>query len=339
MLNIGSVGLLARRLSTTTRRLIDAAERASSYYEDLILVDPARPDKVRDILNPIGPLRRFQRRLHDLLLAPVHRPSRYSHGGIRGRNVKSNASPHLRSTFVYTTDIANFYPSIHYTRVYTLFTDYFECSPDVARICTKLCTHRHHLPLGLITSPILADCFMKRADFRIGRMCERSGLAYSRYVDDITISASYPIESGSVPKLVTEILQDFGLRTNPKKEDMGRFSEGRRITKLEIRRGRPDVSREYLADVNAQIDAAGSFARGGDWQGTYYTPSQIYGRIAFISWINPGRRRALMRRYRVIDWAEVESAALARGLVAPRKKLLKKPATNPNEYCIPASAP
>ena len=103
MLNIQTVAHLARLLETTPRRLIEVADSASSYYEELILIDPARPDKVRDILNVRGCLRRLQGLLHDKVLVPAHRPSMYSHGGIRGRNIKSNATKHLRSTFLYTT--------------------------------------------------------------------------------------------------------------------------------------------------------------------------------------------------------------------------------------------
>jgi len=324
MLNIQTVAHLARLLEITPRRLIEVADSASTYYEELILIDPARPDKVRDILNVTGCLRRLQGLLHDKVLVPARRPSMYSHGGIRGRNIKSNAAPHLGSTFLYTTDIADFYPSVHHTKVYKLFTNDFSCSPDVGRICTKLCTHQFHMPLGLITSPILADCLMKPADHRIGRMCEQHELVYSRYVDDITISGRYPVDSGSHPKLVTRILAEYGFRTNPNKEDKGRLSEEKCITKLCVRKGRLDVSREYLAEIRAQLERAALLGQGGESPGTYYAPSQIFGRIQFIAWVNPGRRHGLMRKYRSIDWKAVEAEATARGLVRVRKRLIRK---------------
>ena len=324
MLNIQTVAHLARLLETTPRRLIEVADSASSYYEELILIDPARPDKVRDILNVIGCLRRLQGLLHDKVLVPARRPSMYSHGGIRGRNIKSNATPHLGSTFLYTTDIADFYPSVHYSKVYKLFTNDFSCSADVGRICTKLCTHQFHMPLGLITSPILADCLMKPADRRIGRMCEQHELVFSRYVDDIGISGRYPVDSGSYPRLVTRILGEYGFSTNPNKEDKGRLSEEKHITKLRVRRERLNVSREYLAEIRAQLESAALLSQGGDSTGAYYAPCQIYGRIRFIAWVNPGRRHELMRKYRSINWKSVEAEAKARGLVQVRKRLVRK---------------
>ena len=148
MLNIGGVGLLARLLGTNPRQLSAIAESASIFYEDLVLIDPAKPGKIREVVNVTGPLRRIQDRLYRQLLLPNHRPSYFSHGGTRGRSIKTNVGPHLGSSFVYTTDLANFYPSVHYTRVYQLFLDRFGCSPDVSRVCTKLCTFRHHLGRG-----------------------------------------------------------------------------------------------------------------------------------------------------------------------------------------------
>jgi len=324
VLNIRTVAHLAQRLGITLQRLAEVADAAATYYEELVLLDPARPEKVREVLNVVGTLRRLHRRLHDQVLAPARRPSKYSHGSVRGRNIKTNAAPHIGSAFIYSTDIADFYPSVHYTAVYKLFTMDFGCSPDVAHICTKLCTRDFHMPLGLITSPILADCLMERADRRIGRMCEGCGLVYTRYVDDITISGRFPIGSGSFRELVRKILGEYGFRTNSKKEGIGRLSEEKRITKLCVRRGRLDVAREYLAQIRSQLEAAGRLARGGAFAEPYYTDAQIFGRIQFIAWVNPGRRRDLIRAYRAIDWKAVEREAAARGLVQVRKRLVRK---------------
>ena len=71
-----------------------------------------------------------------------------------------NAERHLRSQFAFSCDIMEFYPSIHSSRVYRLFAKIQGCSPDVARLLTRLCTYRYHLALGLITSPLLADQFL-----------------------------------------------------------------------------------------------------------------------------------------------------------------------------------
>ncbi len=324
MLGIRRIEHLAMQLGVPRRRLERVADEAPSYYEELILLDPAKPHKVREVLSVRGPLRMLQDRLHHRVLAPARHPSKYSHGGVRGRNIKTNAASHAKSPFVHVTDIADFYPSVHSSTIYRLFTNQFACSPDVAHICTKLCTRDKHMPLGLLTSPILADCLMAPADYRIGRMCELQDLAYSRFVDDLAISGRYPIDSGTACELIKKILKGYGFRTNPEKDRTGRTSPDTAIAKLYIRRGRPDVTPQYLALVKSQIETASALSRGCEIAAAYYTADQILGRIHFIAWVNPGRKRELLRAFHAIDWEAVEQEATARGLVALKKQLIKK---------------
>jgi retron-type reverse transcriptase len=232
---------------------------------------------------------------------------------------------HVNSVFCANTDVANFYPSIPYRRVYRLFCRELRCSPDVARILTKLCTYRYHLALGLITSPIIADMLMSNVDRRIGAMCERLGLSYTRFVDDITISSSFPVESGSVLRLVVEILRDNGYRVNQAKHasGQGRLSDGICITKLRIKRGRLDVRKEYYDRVLGQLEDAQRLAEGLELKGPFFSQQQIKGRINFIRSIKPGRSRILERRYRAMDWKRFAAEASAQGHVATQKSLQK----------------
>jgi len=322
MLDIRTVGQLAEILRVTSSELEGIAGNAEAFYEELVLIDPAKPGKIREVVNVTGPLRTLQSNLLCNLLRPKLKPSIYSHGGIAGRSIRTNTEPHRDSVYYFVTDIADFYPTVSRRRIYRLFSGEFGCSPPVARLCTKLCTRRGHLALGLIASPILADRLMAGADRRIGAMCDKLGrdsgsvVPYTRFVDDLTISAKFPIESGSTPKLVAQILRDYGFRINPQKQAFGRLSEGGRITKLRIHRGKLDISPEYLAGVDQQLRDAVALAGGAFEGGTYYTPSQIFGRIQFIGWVNPGRLGPLMRTYNSIDWARVEAEAAARGLIA-----------------------
>jgi hypothetical protein len=178
---------------------------------------------------------------------------------------------------------------------------------------------------------MIADRLMAGPDRRIGRLCDKlseassSPVIYTRYVDDLTISAKFPIESGSTPKLVLKILKGYGFEVNPDKSHVGRLSDVRaRVTKLRIHRGKVDVSPEFVALVDRQIRDSALLAAGQDAAGPYYTPQQIFGRIQFIGWVNEGRLGTLLRDYNLVDWERVESAALERGLVVCRKQLGRK---------------
>lgn len=332
--HLESVSDLARMLETSQQRLQSVTQRIGDYYEQFLLLDPGRPAKVREVFCVRGELRRYQSLLFRKFLRPLHRPSAYSHGGVKGRNIKSNLVPHVDSAFVFTTDIANFYPSIRYDRVYRLFANDFGCRPDVARLCTRICTLRWHLAQGLLSSPILADRLMKQVDRRVGIMCEKHRMVYTRYVDDLIISGPFRIESGSTTDLVVKILGDCGLRVNPEKHacGCGRLSKETYITKLRIKRGRIDVRPEYISEVLAQLANASKLARGCDFVGPYYTGNQIYGRIQFIGWINPGRRSTLMRQFRSVDWRLVDEEARSRGLIVPKKRLVRPGTIHAAQY-------
>ncbi len=330
MLGIQKIPQLARHLGTTPDRLMEVAENASSFCQELELIDPSKPEKKpRDVLDVSGDLRTFQSRLLRNLLRPNHLPSRWSHGGVLGRHIKSNVNAHLSSTFAFPTDVANFYPSISNTRVFNLFLRDFCCHPEVASVCTKLCTYRYHLALGLITSPILADRIMMPIDRRLASMCEKQGLIYTRFVDDITFSGRFPIKSGSYPDLIVKVLENHGFTVNPRKhkealEGLGRLADGTLITKLEIVRRRMRVRQEFLNEVKNELSDAARLAAGRPPLGHYYTENQINGRIHFVSWINAGQAVSLRRRHQAINWPRFKAEASQRGYVKRGKVLRKK---------------
>ncbi|MCG8585865.1 MAG: reverse transcriptase family protein [Pirellulales bacterium] len=327
MLHIHYDKQLARMLGTTRSELRDVLDHAGDWYEILRLYDPAKPNKPRDVVNVRGKLRRLQDQFYRRVLLPKLVVSTYSHGGIRGRHVKSNAQAHLESRFVFKADISNFYPTIRQQRVYRLFLDRLKCTPPVAKLCTRLCTFDHHLALGLITSPILADQELHSVDERIGGMCRQAGLVYTRFVDDVTISGNYDLERSGIPRVVNEILVESGFAANPDKYEFGSLAEGIAITGVrQNRRGHLDVRLEYADEVGRQLDDAARLARGEafDRHRPYYTKHQIRGRIEFVRWINRGRGERLYRKYRSICWSAAECSAHVQGLIASKKRVLPR---------------
>lgn len=331
MLQIRQTKHLLSVLETTAGELASVLESPDRYYEELLLTDPAKPNKPRVVVNVTGAMRGFQSRLYRRVLLPKLQPSLHSHGGVRGRSIKTNAQPHLGSGYVFKTDIRNFYPSIHFRRVYRLFSERFECSPDVARICTRICTYRHHLALGLICSPILADQVLSRVDRRIGGACAKAGLTYTRFVDDVAISGPYNLEKAGFARIVEEILEKDGFQANPKKHIFGKLTDGLSITSLIERRGHLDVRRDYLDELVRQLVDAASLGQDSEFHGPYYTPSQILGRVRFVCWVNPGRKRQLIAKYRSIRWKAVRRNARRRGYESVQKRLTRlTPDNSPN---------
>jgi len=324
VLHLRDVGHLAKALSVTRDSLLSSLEQRHECYQDWLLVDPLGREKARRVVEVNGSIRSLQDAFFNNVLSKRLTPTPYSHGGVRGRSIKTNADAHLASQFVMKVDISRFYPSIANHRVYRLLAQEFRCSPDVSRLCTLLCTYEHHLALGLVTSPILADYILRPVDARLSAACAKAGLTYTRYVDDLTISGPYSLEASGFYELVQDVLRDHGFASNPKKVVFGRLADGITLANVRIVRNHLDVGREYLSLLEAELNALRLLGEGGEYSGqTYATSGQVRGRITFVCWLNPRRRRPLMHRFRSVNWHRVAQEAESRGLIVARKRLVK----------------
>src|SRR4029077_10406034 len=120
-------------------------------------------------------------------------------------SVVSNAQAHTRRALVVNLDLENFFPSIAFPRVRSVFQRR-GYSPAVATILALLgteCPRRlvqydgkrywvatgpRGLPQGACTSPALSNQVARRLDKRLGGLANKLGLAYTRYADDLTFS-------------------------------------------------------------------------------------------------------------------------------------------------------
>jgi RNA-directed DNA polymerase len=321
MLYIRELSHLARLLGTSIRFLKEVTATIPSYCESLELVDPAHPDKLRRVLSIRGPFRRLQDRMLRAVLLPKLQPSYYNHGGVAGRSIATHIGAHEHSRFALVADISGFFPSVSHMRVYRLFSTYLGCAPDVARTCTRLCTQAYHLALGLPTSPILADQMLRIVDNRIGAACEKQGLTYTRFVDDLAVSGPYDLARSGIPALLAKILVRHGFKVNSRKQRSGDLKGGFSITNLRFHNGHLDVQREYVNELMRQIEDVANLARGGHFDGPYFTRAQIIGRASFVSWVNPGRNRQIVAKLRTVAWEKIQAEALRRGLIATRRVL------------------
>jgi hypothetical protein len=175
----------------------------------------------------------------------------------------------------------------------------------------------------LVTSPFLAEQVLLPIDARLAAACRAAGLIYTRYVDDVTISGNFDLGRSGFETVVGQVLREHGFKMHPDKVNYGRLADETPITKIVARNGHPDVRREYLDELERQLDDANSLGRGGEFTGPYYTRNQIAGRVRFVCWINPGRRRQLSVKFGAVTWNQVSSEAVKRRLVVARKRLVQ----------------
>jgi RNA-directed DNA polymerase len=310
-LRIRSTKHLALTLGFPDSHLHQVAENANHYYREFY----ARvKGKERLLVEAKPDLKVVQRRILDRILMrmPV---SDFSFGAVRGRSTKDNARVHVKSGFVAKLDIRNFYPSIHSSRVYRFFAKQQECSPDVARILTLLTTRNHSLPLGISTSPMLADQIVKLIDSRIVAACAKVGLKYSRYVDDITVSGDFPLQKFA--GLVISVLKDAGFRVKKSKicfYQPGDLQEEREITGVAIFQGSLTAPTDYVKKLETKLTEAMEQSQRQHVVGSFETRQHYRGQIGYVIWLDSRKGFKLLRLYRKVKWRHLEWAMASQPL-------------------------
>lgn len=315
MLNFVRPEQLANAVGFDLPTVSDVLHKKDCYLRHFLI---RRPDgKTRKVVSALPPLYHIQRYFLQNVLRPNFQPSIESHGGIVKRSIKTNAAAHSRQRFAYTTDVSDFFPSIHYNRVAAWF-ERVGCSSAVAGMCACICTADNRLQQGLMTSPFIADQLMKPVDVQIASMCrkQKRPLVYTRYVDDISVSGPFDLQKSRIPHLVRRILKHNGFRAKIEKEQFGTLRDGVAITKVRIRKGgRLDVTREYAAEVDKLLRQHITLSNGGEFTGTFLTEAQLWGKVSFVCWVNPGRAPELLSLLKRIDWDQAFENAHARGLL------------------------
>jgi len=302
-LRIRSIKHLALILGISKESLFEVANNTSSYYREF---SAEIKGKRRNLIEAHGKLVYLQRKILKNLLLRL-KPFESSFGAVKGKSIKDNALVHKRSLFIAKLDIKDFYPSIHSTKVYDFFVNEQQCSPDVARILTKLTTKNYKLPLGTTTSPMLADQIVRKIDGRIYGMAKKAGLKYTRYVDDITISSNFELDR--IVNLIIGILKQAGFKV--KKEKIVFYGPNepfkeRVVTGVSIKKGRVTAPKEYTECLELELKDAIKQSRRSKLTREFMSRQHYYGRIGYVRWLDEKKGGELYSLYRKVKWKHLE---------------------------------
>jgi RNA-directed DNA polymerase len=254
-LDISSLRKLEFHLGIARSKLRTVALNADTYYSPFPKPDKIKPFQKkfkraseRLLDNPIEPLKGIQRQIHRKLLGPLDIPL-YLCGGVKGRTLLDNVMLHAGAAAIVTIDIKNFFPSIDNRRVYSIWTSLLGCTPRIAAILTRLTTRNHYLPQGSSTSTMLANLALLSIDKPIRDACERAGVQYSTWVDDLAFSGA---NSRDIIPVVLETLRSKGFNLSRRKiEIMGPGS--RKVLNGVLADQFPSVLPERLAQLRSGI--------------------------------------------------------------------------------------
>lgn len=277
----------------STRPLPKAAgTRFDGIYRSWLL--PKRKGGNREISAPISYLKAVQRALLDTLLAEV--PLHPCATGFRpGYSIKDNANPHVGKPVVVNVDISGFFQNTSLAIVRSAIGKSVpkQMSQSARLLLFDICTRQGGLPTGAPTSPAIANIGLIHFDNAISKACDRHGITYTRYADDLTFSGQDP---GKILPYVEEWLARFGYALDRKKTNF--FRRGRRqvVTGLVVN-DKVSVPRSMRRKLRAAVHNFN--AKGCEvihWHGKPMTLAELTGRIAFLNSIDTQKGQTLLAK-------------------------------------------
>lgn len=222
---------------------------------------PKKNGGKRLIEDPEDELKAVLRRLNQYLQATYHkiRPD-CVHGFCisasteEDRNIVSNANRHLGKAYMLNIDLKDFFHTINEQRVSGIWEQHFaHLHSDVAALLTKLCCYRGRLPMGSPTSPVLSNYAALGLDAELITLSKASGIRYSRFADDLTFSADFPISDFDI-QLIRDSIVHFGFTVNEQKVKYYQPGDIKMVTGIIVGEGELSLPQDYLDSLEKEID-------------------------------------------------------------------------------------
>lgn len=266
----------------------------------------------REISAPCENLKKIQRRILDRMLyrIPV---SNASHGFVPGRSIVTNARYHLATAgAVLNLDLKDAFPSVPATRVKQLYVRYLkiplkhlgeEVAPEVLDaaidMLVELTTFQNKLPQGGPCSGCLLNLACITLDKNLYRLLRNHGESYryTRYADDITISAPVSIPTALQEEL-QKVVKNCGFSVNPRKVHYAERNKGQllEVTGLVLEKDKVRIPAEKLEVFRAIIHQASQL------QTEQLTPEkklEVQSIIAFVHMVYKRLPHRIWGPYRV----------------------------------------
>lgn len=287
---------------------------ASTVTHYVRFMIPKKSGGERMLSAPHRQLAAAQRWIFEHILTPLPAHDA-AHGFVKGRNIVSNAWPHIGAAAVVNLDLTDFFPTITVHRVIGLFRQ-LGYSPAVATILALLVTESPRrpviyqgkqwhvavgvraLPQGACTSPAISNLIARRMDSRLAGISRKLGWAYTRYADDLTFSVAQPSERiGYLLARVRHIAQDEGFAVNEKKTRVLKPAARQTVTGVVVN-ATPSVPRHERRRLRAILHNArtSGLAAQNRTRRTHFS-SWLGGMIGFVAMVNPKQGQTLRRAF------------------------------------------
>jgi RNA-directed DNA polymerase len=204
-------------------------------------------EKNRFFRDPSKLLKCIQGRIKDNILAPIKLPKTV-HGGVKKRSNITNAKPHQGNKYIFSTDIQEFYPNITSQRVYDTFLE-LNFSKHFSHWLTNLTTWKYELPQGTPTSTHIANLVFLKTDLKLIDLCNKNGITYTRYIDDLTFSSQKDFRTSL--NNILDIVTSNDFKLNYRKTE---YSGNQTITGIDVFLNKIDAPKKIIEKSKIEID-------------------------------------------------------------------------------------
>lgn len=205
--SIGSINALGRALGFSPKDLRHVAQTASRYYRPNE-PQPKSSGGVRQTYTVNPPLYEVQGAILHRILQGVEFPS-YLFAVKDEENPRDYiraAKLHVGCQELISIDVRNFFPSVREEHVLNTWQYFFNFPVEVAHLLTQLTMYSGFLPQGAQTSSYLACLLLWDCEPGVVDELTKRNLVYSRYIDDIYVSAKRKLNREEESFVVTRIV-------------------------------------------------------------------------------------------------------------------------------------
>ena len=300
--NLRTLKDLSRLLGEKEENLIEISNSAHLMYRSR--EEPKKSGGTRPIDNPRSRLKKIQSKINERLLQRT-RVHKSAMGGIRGKRLKDNAEKHVGKNLVGKFDLENYFTNISHKQVYNRFCS-MGCSPDVARILTKLTTYKGRIPQGAPTSTMLANLVAAFArdknsfNARIYSLAKKRNATATTWVDDVAISGPRYIQKEA--KTFEKIARQSGFIPNTGKNEFIGSNQQQFVTGAVVNQ-KVSASKKYRKAIRAELHQLKVHGpRNICKEPIKKIKARLRGKIAHIDNLNHEHGEKLLKEFRAIDW-------------------------------------
>jgi RNA-directed DNA polymerase len=250
------------------------------------------------------------------------------------------AKQHCESKWIFQFDLKDFFYSISETMVYNALKN-IGYKKLLAFELSRICTTRHLpsnkkrytfrfskktpsyiinskpyretydlgvLPQGAPSSPMLSNIVALRLDEALSAYADLNGLTYTRYADDITLSAvALPekVSIGEIKKSVIRIIRRSGFIENPKKIRVAGPGSRKTVLGLLVDQSTPRISRHTYKRIDRLLYSIRKFTLAGvakhdGFDSSFGLYNHLHGLICHVKDVDNKRWVEFSKRFQPI---------------------------------------